>query len=252
MRKFRYGLLLLIGLAATAYCQDEPDPLPSPVPGISIDGPATAVVGQLVTLRAVVPEGAFCAWRGILLPHAEDFRVDSSARASYFSGRLGAEGRYSFVLGVAVAADSPPVLVIHTVVIGEVGPDPPPPPDPNLKGWAKWTFETVMEYVPAKGRAEAAEKLIASMEPIISATAAGAFDSPQKAREAMGAANRKALKFPGEPWKTWDREFDARLQAELDSLADGGDLTTLDQYRRLWEQIVAGLRRVMQSRGGDS
>jgi hypothetical protein len=126
------GLTGLILLALSAILRGaEPAP-------VFIDGPATAEVGELVTLRAVADGALQYAWDAD--PDTLDFAVDSSGAVAYFSRRASAgPGEVSFDLAV-VDVDGKLHLVEHTMTIGEGDdpPDPPPPPPPPPEPGTRW------------------------------------------------------------------------------------------------------------------
>ncbi len=145
-------------------------------------------------------------------------------------------GRYYWALKEVRVGEGPPP-----------GPDPEPEPQPEpepepepLDGWALWTKATAERVIPEAGRADQARLIADTMEATVAASAAGTFASAREFREALRAANRRAL---GEDvWATWNAKFDSLLSQEL-SVANY-DPNSQPVLRALYAEIIRGLREV--------
>jgi hypothetical protein len=250
-----WAVVLVCGLVSTAIPQ--PDPLRLPPVEIEstaavaaeaeaiITGPTSCKAGELVVLDASKSVGQGYSWK--VLPQGVTtgtFQVFEDGRYLAFASPVAR--RYTFVL--AVGGSERPVQDVLELDNGGVGPDPDPdPPGPNPPvlpdpsgGWDRWAIETAEALVKSPNRKQEAARLAGSLQGICAAISAGAVKTPRDAREQVKVANHAALGATAADWT----DFSDALAAELQKLDAAGKLSTVKQYRQIWEEVAQGLGRV--------
>jgi len=225
-------------------------------PEILINGPTTAIAGELVTLDASATAGATAiAW----LPWDESGRkmFDSCPGATAKIRIATYPGTWTYI--VAATNGSEMAIKKHTITIKGDGPQPPgpaptpvppappvpPSPEPPgpvpppLSEWSKQIVEFA-KLVNTAGRKEQAEALARSCEGLASQIAAGALKGPRAILAAMTQANAAALGANLAQWKAFGDAFAAKLQAEYMA----GRLNTDSLWADMLRQTAAGLRAV--------
>ena len=219
-----------------------PTPTPIPTPAVSILGPSTVQVAELVVL---VAEGKVDSYAWLTVPPAQQ-RVMEGGKLLILV--FDSPGRYTAVLGVGNNGTT--TLLRHLISVeGDVpnpGPDPDPDPepepepepepDPDPGGWVKWTHETVLRTVDSPERAVQAAALAGGIRSVVAKIAAGAISSPKQARVELRAANNRALGKGAIDWAGFSTEF-AELCVTL-------ELRTLKQYREIYLAVAKGLDKV--------
>jgi hypothetical protein len=226
------------------------EPAPPPPAGVAarIEGPDSAVVGDLVILDASHSEGADFAWVAVgankgFLP------VDSGRRFVFATAQ---PGKYTFILAVGggdqVATDTHELTIEAPLPPGPgPGPGPSPtPPDPALpdgkfalaKLARDWALSIDRES-PLRRR-QTAQSLAGSFRSIASAIAAGTLSNAESILEETRSANNRALGDQVDAWKPWG----ARLADTLTSLHRDGRLRTTSDYVTAWTEIAQGLEAV--------
>ncbi|MDX1968035.1 MAG: hypothetical protein SFV23_12745 [Planctomycetaceae bacterium] len=267
--------------------QPSPDPLPGPFgnkiqtslllvslllggsvamaapPEIVVNGPTTAVAGELVTLDASATAGATAiAW----LPWDESGRkMFDSCPGSPAKIRIATyPGTWTYI--VAATNGSEMALKRHTITIRGDGPQPPPgpappgpgptptppvppaPPSPEPPGpvpplpseWARQVLE-MTALVKTPTRKQEAESLARACESLASQIAAGAVKGPRAILAAMTQANASALGSALAAWK----EFGDRFAAALQKLYDTKNLPNDEAWAKMLRQTAIGLRAVV-------
>lgn len=232
-------------------------------PEIIVNGPTTAVAGELVTLDASGTAGATAiAW----LPWDESGRkMFDSCPGSTAKIRIATyPGTWTYI--VAATNGSEMSLKRHTITIRGDGPQPPPgpsppgpgptptppvppaPPSPEPPGpvpplpseWAKQVLEMTAE-VKTPGRKQQAEALARACEALASQVAAGAVKGPRAILAAMTQANASALGQYLADWKAFGDKFAASLQ----KLYSDGNLPDDAAWAKMLRQTAIGLRAVV-------
>ena len=132
MHSARRGLLLWVAIVSivSAAAAQSPDPLlPDP---ITIQGPATAPLGSLVSLSVQVDELVAVAWLAPGAPDALQLETADGRRLLMFGA--GIKPRVVAVRCVCATSQGDGVRPLlqtdtHTIVIGGADPDPDPDPD---------------------------------------------------------------------------------------------------------------------------
>jgi hypothetical protein len=245
------GSAFLIGAgprAADRFAEPQP-PDASAQTGAAplIDGPAKAMLGDLVILDATASGGEQFAW--VLVCPDQTKRclpVDAGRRCVFASGST---GRFVFVLAMKKADQL--LTATHVVEIENPspppgpnpGPDPNPAPVPDGKlGLAKLALDwaTTQVALPPALLRQTAQSLAGSFESIASAIAAGTLRDPAEILAQTRQQNNQVLGEQQAPWRPWG----AKLAEKLDELHRAGRLPSPADYADAWREIATGLRAV--------
>ncbi len=199
------AFLLLVVVPANAVADQAGPPDP---PGIMIDAPNQAQVGELIRLRAT---GDATAWSWIVVPPTPDF--EAIADRAFLSAR----GPGQFTIVLAFATTDGVDQVIHVVTIG----DTPHPPGSNItaamvRTWLNEVPEavrTAMIEDPVTGEKYTRQQAVGRTFADIS-TAAGKLGSI-RATNVMRTTGLKAAFGPeAKQWEPFATAIDAALAAE--------------------------------------
>jgi hypothetical protein len=213
---------------------------------ILIDGPDQAGHGVLVMLEAPPLAGARYTWSHVpgLVADA-NAKIDTDRRILYFATPCGEDAEFQFCLTVSLP-DADPVVVWHTLVVGDspVPPVPPVPPIPPVPPTTLDAFgiscrDWATSLVPADMRASTAQGIADNFSAVSADIDSGKILTMATAMAAVRAANSKDLNTAQRlAWAPWFDQLTARWAKALDD----GELADAPSMSLAGRQAAAGLR----------
>lgn len=188
---------------------------------IVLNAPSTARVGELVRLDA--SESSADSFKWLLVPESVDFEVYAEGRKAVFSARQ--SGEYLFIVAVARKG----TVDVVTWLLRVIGPPEQPQPGDSISEHVVYWLWNLQVSDESKVKLADNFERIAEM----------GLGEPQEWIYETSRSNRDVL---GDEITAW-KPFLQKIGAELERLANEGQLTTPEEHTAVWRQIADGLRK---------